>query len=110
LLARALATAAAGLATIAYLGPVELIAGLRALKVPGRLVDVVHAMLVSLAAILRQLAGMLLARASRGSGRSPWAHVVLAPIETPRGFGRITAALFLRALERAEGLERARRA
>jgi energy-coupling factor transporter ATP-binding protein EcfA2 len=67
-------------------------------------------MLVSLAAILRQLAGMLRARTSRGSGRSPWAHVVLAPIETPRGFGRITAALFLRAIERAEGLERARRA
>ena len=110
LFSRALATAAAGLATVTYLGPVELIAGLRALRLPGRLVDVVHAMLVGLAAIVRQVADMLRARTARGTGHGPWASLVLAPGETLRGFGRITAALLLRSLERAEALERARRA
>jgi energy-coupling factor transporter transmembrane protein EcfT len=89
---------------------VELIAGLRALRLPGRFVDVVHAMLVGLAAIVRQVADMLRARTARGTGHAPWASLVLAPGETLRGFGRITAALLLRSLERAEALERARRA
>ena len=110
LFARSLATAAAGLATVTYLGPVELIAGLRALRLPERFVDVVHAMLVGLAAIVRQVTEMLRARTARGTGRAPWASLVSAPGETLSGFGRITAALLLRSLERAEALERARRA
>lgn len=110
LLARSVATAAAGLATVTYLGPVELIAGLRALRLPGRFVDVVHAMLVGLAAIVRQVTEMLRARTARGTGHAPWSDLVFAPVETSRGFGRTTAALLLRSLERAESLERARRA
>jgi len=110
LLARSLATAAAGLATVTYLGPVELIAGLRALRLPERFVDVVHAMLVGLAAIVRQVTEMLRARTARGTGHAPWSDLASAPGETLRGFGRITAALLLRSLERAESLERARRA
>jgi len=110
LVARALATAAAGLATVTYLGPVELVAGLRALRLPERFVDVVHAMLVGLAAIVRQAAEMLRARTARGTGHAPWSSLAMAPDETLRGFGRITAALLLRSLERAEALERARRA
>ncbi len=110
LLARSVATAAAGLATVTYLGPVELIAGLRALRLPGRFVDVVHATLVGLAAVVRQVTDMLRARTARGIGHAPWSGLVSAPGETSRGFGRITAALLLRSLERAESLERARRA
>ena len=110
LFARALATAAAGLATVGYLGPVGLVAGLRALRLPSRFVDVVHAMLVGLAAIVRQVAEMLRSRTARGTGQAPWSSLVLAPGEMLRGFGRITAALLLRSLERAEALERARRA
>jgi hypothetical protein len=72
LLARALATAAGGLATVTYLGPVDLVAGLRALRLPERFVDVVHAMLVSLAAIVRQVTEMLRARTARGMGHAPW--------------------------------------
>jgi energy-coupling factor transporter transmembrane protein EcfT len=34
----------------------------------------------------------------------------VAPRETLRGFGRLTGALLLRSVERAESLERARRA
>jgi energy-coupling factor transporter transmembrane protein EcfT len=110
LLARALATATAGLATVTYLGPAPLLDGLRALRLPARFVDVVHAMLVSLSAILRQASDMLRARAARGTGHAPWEGLVSSPAETVRGFGRITSALLLRSLERAEALERARRA
>jgi len=110
LLARALATSAAGLATVTYLGPVALIVGLRALRLPGRLVDVVHAMLVSLAAIVRQANEMLRARTARGTGSAPWTGLLSNPGETVRAFGRIVSALLLRSLERAEALERARRA
>ena len=110
LLARSLATAAAGLATVTYLGPVELLAGLRVLRFPERFVDVVHAMLIGLAAVLRQVTDMLRARTARGTGHAPWSGLVPAPVETLRGFGRITATLLLRSLERAESLERARRA
>jgi energy-coupling factor transporter transmembrane protein EcfT len=110
LLARAVATAAAGLATVTYLGPVELIAGLRALRLPERFVDVVHAMLVGLAAVVRQVTEMLRARTARGTGHAPWSGLISSPGDTLRGFGRITAALLLRSLERAESLERARRA
>jgi energy-coupling factor transporter transmembrane protein EcfT len=110
LLARALATAAAGLATVTFLGPVALVAGLRELRLPARFVDVVHAMLVSLTAIVRRVTEMLRARTARGTGPTPWSALASAPTETVRGFGRITAALLLRSLERAEALERARRA
>src|SRR5262245_5871760 len=108
LLARAMATASAGLATFTYLGPVGLIAGLRALKIPARFVDVVHAMLVSLNASVRQVWGLLRATTARGTGRRPWRGVVSAPAGTVRGFSRIASAVLLRSLERAEALERAR--
>lgn len=110
LLARALATATAGLATVSFLGPVALIAGLRALRLPARFVDVVHAMLVSLATIFRHVTGMLRATTARGTGHAPWSGLASAPAETVRGFSRIASALLLRSLERAESLERARRA
>ncbi len=110
LLARSVATATAGLATVTYLGPVELIAGLRTLRLPERFLDVVHAMLVGLAAIVRQVTEMLRAKTARGTGHTPWSELAMAPVETLRGFGRITAALLLRSLERTESLERARRA
>jgi energy-coupling factor transporter transmembrane protein EcfT len=110
LFARAFATASAGLATVAYLGPLGLIAGLRALKLPDRLVDVVHAMLVSLTALAHQAAEMLRATSARGTGAAPWSFLSASPGATSRGVGRIIAALLLRSLERAEALERARRA
>jgi len=110
LIARSVATAAAGLATVTYLGPVELIAGLRALRLPERFVDIVHAMLVGLTAVVRQVKDMLRARTARGTGHAPWSGLISAPGATLRGFGRITAGLLLRSLERAESLERARRA
>jgi hypothetical protein len=110
LLARSVATAAAGLSTVTYLGPVALIAGLRAFRLPGRFVDVVHGLLVGLAAVVRQVTDMLRARTARGTGHGPWSDLVVAPGDTLRGFGRITAGLLLRWLEGAESLERARRA
>jgi hypothetical protein len=110
LVLRAMAAAAAGLATVAILGPAGLIAGLRSLHVPSRLLEIVHAMLVSLNAIVRQVAGMLRARAARRTGPAPWSTLVVAPIETLRGFGRLVGALLLRSMERAESTERARRA
>ena len=110
LMARALATAAAGLATVTYLGPVALIAGLRALGLPARFADIVHAMLVSLSAIVRMVTGMLRAKTARGTGQAPWSALATAPGETVRSFGRVTSSLLLRSLERAEALERARRA
>jgi energy-coupling factor transporter transmembrane protein EcfT len=110
LVSRALATAIASVATVAYLGPVGLVAGLRALRLPGRFVDVVHAMLVSLSAIVRHVTGMLRATTARGTGRGPWSGLAFAPSRTVRGFARVTSASLLRSLERAEALERARRA
>jgi energy-coupling factor transporter transmembrane protein EcfT len=109
LLARSMAAAAAGLATVTYLGPVDVVAGLRALGLPSRWVEVVRAMLISVTAIVRRVTQMLRARTARGTGRAPWSSVLATPVETSRGFGRITAALLLRSLERAEALERARR-
>jgi hypothetical protein len=67
-------------------------------------------MLVSLTAIVRRVTEMLRARTARGTGDAPWSALVKAPGDTVRGFGRITAALLLRSLERAEAQERARRA
>ena len=110
LIVRALAAATAALATVTVLGPSGLVAGLAALRVPPRLVEVVHAMLVGLAAIVRQASGMLRARAARRTHRAPWSAMAMEPIATVRGFGRLVGALLLRSLERAESLERARRA
>jgi cobalt/nickel transport system permease protein len=110
LVARALAAATAALCTVTYLGPSGTVAGLRALRVPPRLVAIVHAMLVSLAAIRRQVAGMQRARAARRASASPWSALARAPVETLRAFGGLAGALLLRAMERAESLERARRA
>ena len=110
LVARAAAASMAGVATIAYIGPAQLVAGLRALRVPGRLVDVVHGTLTGLSSIVRRVTDMLRARTARGTGRAPWSGVLRAPVETLRGFGRLTGALLLRSLERAESLERSRRA
>jgi cobalt/nickel transport system permease protein len=110
LILRALCAAAAGIATVTHLGPAGVVAGLAALRLPPRLVEIVHAMLVSLAAIVRQATGMQRARAARRIGPAPWPALAAAPIDTLRGFGRLVGALLLRALERAEALERARRA
>jgi energy-coupling factor transporter transmembrane protein EcfT len=110
LLLRSFAAATAGVATISALGPSGLVTGLRALRVPARLCETVEAMLVSLTAIARQVAGMMRARAARRGRRAPWASLVAAPVETLRGFGRLVAAVLLRAIERAELLEAARRA
>jgi cobalt/nickel transport system permease protein len=110
LVLRSLSAATAGLATVAHLGPAGIVAGLRRLRVPARLVEIVHAMLVSLAAIMRQVASMQRARAARRTGRAPWPALFQAPAGMLRGFGRLIGALFLRSIERAEALERARRA
>jgi energy-coupling factor transporter transmembrane protein EcfT len=110
LFARAFATASAGLATVAFLGPLGLIAGLRGLRLPDRLVEVFHATLVGLTAVVQQAAEMLRATSARGPGHAPWSDLSVAPGPALRGFSRIIAALLLRSLERAEALERARRA
>ena len=110
LLLRSFAAATAGVATVTALGPSGLVLGLRALHVPARLVETVEAMLVSLTAIARQVAGTMRARAARRGRRAPWASLATAPVETLRGFGRLVAAVLLRAIERAESLEQARRA
>jgi energy-coupling factor transporter transmembrane protein EcfT len=110
LVARALSAATMMLATVTSLGPTGTIAGLRALRVPARLVAIVHAMLVSLTAIGRQVAGMQRARSARRASATPWASLLAAPLETVRGFGSLAGALLLRSMERAESLERARRA
>jgi energy-coupling factor transporter transmembrane protein EcfT len=110
LVTRSLAAAAMGLAAATALGPAGVVAALQALRLPRQLVAVVHAMLVALAGVLRQVRGMLRARAARRAGGTPWSALIVAPAATVRGFGRLVGALFLRSLERAEALERARRA
>ena len=110
LILRSLTAATAGLAIVTALGPAGCVAGLRALHLPKHLVAIVESMLVSLTAIARQVSGMLRARAARRTNSAPWAALVAEPEETLRGFGRLVTALFLRSVERAESLERARRA
>ena len=89
----------------------ELVVGSAIARRDGVLLSVVvHAMLVSLSAIVRHVTGMLRATTARGTGHAPWTGLVRAPGETVRGFSRINSALLLRSLERAEALERARRA
>jgi energy-coupling factor transporter transmembrane protein EcfT len=108
--ARALAAATAGAALAARLGPSGLVGGARQLRAPGRLVDILEAMLVSLTVVTRQVKAMLRAREARRPGFGAWSALSAAPADTLRGFGRLAAALLLRSLERAEALEQARRA
>ncbi len=108
LAARSLAatTAAAGAAFL--LGPLGLVRGARALRVPARLVDVLEAALSSLAAMIDQARAMLRAREARRTTHGPWGSLLTEPASTVRGFGRFAGALLLRTLERAEAVERAR--
>ena len=107
---RALAAAAAAAALAVFLGPAGVLRALRQLRVPGRLVDITEATLVSLATITRQAGRMLRAREARRPQFGAWSFLVWRPIETVRGFGRFAAALLLRSLERAEAIDQARRA
>jgi energy-coupling factor transporter transmembrane protein EcfT len=108
--ARALAAATAGTALATRLGPSGLVRGARQLGAPGRLVDVLEAMLVSLTVVTGQVKAMLRAREARRPAFGAWSALSAAPVDTLRGFGRLAAALLLRSLERAEALEQARRA
>jgi energy-coupling factor transporter transmembrane protein EcfT len=99
-------TAAAGAAFL--LGPLGLVRGARALRVPARLADVLEAALSSLAAMIDQARAMLRAREARRTTHGPWGSLLTEPASTVRGFGRFAGALLLRTLERAEAVERAR--
>jgi energy-coupling factor transporter transmembrane protein EcfT len=110
LAARALAATGAGAALAAWLGPQGFLEATRQLKVPDRLVHVLAAALGSLVVVAHQVRAMLRAREARRPGYGPWASILASPRQTARGFGRLSAALLLRSLERAEALDRARRA
>lgn len=110
LAARALAAASAGVALATRLGPDGFVAGLRALRAPARLVEVTAAALSGLVLVLRQVRSMLRAREARRPAYGAWSPLAASPRRTARGFGRLVAALLLRSLERAESLDRARRA
>jgi energy-coupling factor transporter transmembrane protein EcfT len=110
LFCRALAATSMGAAVAAWLGPSGIVAGARHLHMPVRLADVLESTLVSLAVVLRQVRAMLRAREARRPGFGAWSDLVSRPVDTVRGFGRLVASLLLRALERAEALEQARRA
>jgi energy-coupling factor transporter transmembrane protein EcfT len=105
-----LSAALIGLAAVTCLGPAGFIAGLTSLGLPQRLVAIAHGMLVSMSAILRQASGMLRAREARGVGAGPWRPLLGSPVQTQRWVGRLIGALLLRSVERAEALDRARRA
>jgi len=107
---RALAATSMGAAVATWLGPSGIVAGARYLRMPVRLADVLESTLVSLAVVLRQVRAMLRAREARRPGFGAWGDLVSRPVDTVRGFGRLVASLLLRALERAEALEQARRA
>jgi len=77
---------------------------------PPRLVDVFAAALAGLATVTRHVRAMLRSREARRPDVGPWPSLLAAPAETVRGYGRLVAALLLRSLERAEALDRARRA
>lgn len=110
LVCRAMAAALTAAAAASWLGPSGMVRALRQLRVPARLIDIFEAMLASLAGILRQAHGMLRAREARRSSLGAWNMAFTAPADTARGFGRLVAALLLRSMERAEALDRARRA
>ena len=105
---RALAATTAAAGTTFRLGPLGLVRGARALRVPARLVDVLEAALSSLAAMLAQARAMLRAREARRTTNGPWGSLLVEPASTVRAFGRFAGALLLRTLERAEAVERAR--
>ncbi len=107
---RALGAAAAAAGVATWLGPSGIVHGARQLGAPQRLADVLEATLASLATVLRQVRSMLQAREARRTRFGAWGDMLTNPADTVRGFGRLVAALLLRALERAEALERARRA
>jgi energy-coupling factor transporter transmembrane protein EcfT len=107
---RALASASAAASLAALLGPPGLVEGARRLHAPRRLVDILSAAFTSLNIIVRQASAMLRAREARRPGRGAWPALLGSPLRTPRGAGRLVAALLLRSLERAEALERAGRA
>ena len=110
LLARAWSAASLGAGIATYLGPAGLARGVRQLGVPVRLADVFEATLASLSIVLRQVQAMLRAREARRPGFGAWSAILVSPVDTLRGFGRLVASLLLRSLERAEAIEQARRA
>lgn len=110
LAARAFASASLAAMLATRLGPAGIVAGLRALRVPARLVDVAADALAGLSVVSRQVLAMLRAREARRPSRGAWSRLAASPRRTTRGFGRLVAALLLRSLERAEAVERARRA
>ena len=110
LLARAWSAASLGAGIATYLGPAGLARGVRQLGVPVRLADVFEATLASLSIVLRQVHAMLRAREARRPGFGAWSAILVSPVDTLRGFGRLVASLLLRSLERAEAVEQARRA
>ncbi len=110
LLARAGTAVLLAGATAALLGPPGIVAGLRALRVPAGLVDVMEATLASLVLLGDEARAMLRARRARHPAGRPFAGLAGAPVDTVRGYGRLVAALLLRALARAERRELARRA
>lgn len=110
LMARGLAAVSLGTGLATRLGPSGLNLGVRQLGAPQRLADVFEATLVSLTSVLRRAHAMLRAREARRPGFGAWSDIVASPAETVRGFGRLVATLLLRSLERAEAVERARRA
>lgn len=107
---RAMAAAAASAGIATWLGPSGIVKGARRLGAPQRWADVLEATLASLATVLRQVKAMLQAREARRTRFGAWSGMMRDPADTIRGFGRLVAALLLRSLERAEALERARRA
>lgn len=107
---RALSAAAAGSALAAWLGPQGIVRGARALGLPGRLTDVLAATLASIATVTRNVQTMLRAREARRPGRGAMPLLLASPPEAVKNFGRLVAALLLRSLERAEAVDRARRA
>jgi len=107
---RAFASASAAAALATWLGPAGLLEGLRRLRAPERLVEVLAAAVASLSIVIRQVSAMLRAREARRPGFGAWSRLLTSPRRTARGFGRLVAALLLRSLERGEALERARRA
>jgi energy-coupling factor transporter transmembrane protein EcfT len=110
LVMRAFAASAVAAGTALRLGPSGLVRGVRGLGAPERLADVLEAALVSLEAMLEQTRAMLRAREARRSAYGPWGSLAREPVETLTGFGRFAGALLLRTIERAEAVERARRA
>ena len=108
--ARSLSAAAAGAALAVWLGPSGVVRGARALGLPERLAEVLAAALAALSTVTRNVQHMLRAREARRAGRGAWPALLRGPGETVGGYGRLVAALLLRSLERAEALDRARRA